>query len=430
MAEFTERLKNAWNAFQQKDDINRYRSYGSGYSQRPDRHKVITGSERTIISSIYTRIAIDVAATTFEHVRLDENGRYLETINSGLNDCLTVEANIDQTGVAFMLDVAMSLLDEGTVAIVPIDTLRDPTTGQSFDIKSLRVGKIVAWYPAHVGVDVYDDQTGQHRQITMPKSAVGIVENPFYAVMNEKNSTMKRLVYKLGLLDDADGKNNSANIDMIVQLPYTIKTETQKKRAETRRQDLENQLNGSKYGVAYIDSTEKVTQLNRSIENNLLNQIQSLTTQLYSQLCMDETIMNGTANSETMNNYYQRTVAPIIQAIRDELIRKFLSKTARSQRQSIMTFQDPFRYMTVTQIAQMVDTLSRNEVLTPNEFRTSLGFKPSDQEGADDLRNRNLIDPNADFGSSEESYSDEYQPEDEEADSENFGATPISELGF
>lgn len=419
MAEkFTERLKNGWNAFKGEQKVY-YRDVGPGYSMNPSRRKIITGSERTIISSIYTRIAIDVASTTFEHVKLDDNERYKETMQSGLNDCLTLEANVDQSALDFKLDMAMSLLDEGVIAVVPVDTVDDPTRGKAFEIKTLRVGKVVQWHPYHVEIRLYNERIGQYQNITMPKESVAIVTNPFYSVMNEKNSTMSRLVYKLGLLDDADAKNNSGDLNMIVQLPYVVKTDTQRKRAETRRQSLEDQLSNSSHGIAYIDSTEKVTQLNRSVENNLLNQIESLTEKLYAQLSIDETIMNGTANAETMNNYYQRTVSPIIEAIKNEFIRKFLSKTARSQKQSIMSFQDPFRYMTVTQIAQMVDTLSRNEVLTPNEFRTSLGFKPSEEQGADELRNRNLIDPNADYGSSGEEYEDP-----------DIGSAPADEWSF
>ena len=407
MAEkFTERLKNGWNAFKGAEKVF-YKDVGPGYSSNPSRKKIITGSERTIISSIYTRIAVDVASTTFEHVKTDENDRYKETVSSGLNDCLTVEANVDQSALDFKLDMAMSILDEGVIAVVPVDTVDDPTRGRAFEIRTLRVGKIVQWYPYNVQIRLYNEQIGQYQNIIMPKESVAIITNPFYSVMNEKNSTMSRLVYKLGLLDDADAKNNSGDLNMIVQLPYTVKTDTQRKRAETRRQSLEEQLSKSSHGIAYIDSTEKVTQLNRSVENNLLNQIDNLTKQLYSQLSIDETIMNGTANAETMNNYYQRTISPIIEAIKNEFNRKFLSKTARSQHQTVMSFQDPFKYMTVAQIANMVDTLSRNEVLVPNEFRTALGFKPSTDPSADELRNRNLIDPNADYGSSnEDDYTD------------------------
>lgn len=407
MAEkFSERLKNGWNAFKGTEKVF-YKDVGPGYSFNPSRKKIITGSERTIISSIYTRIAVDVASTTFEHVKTDENDRYKETVSSGLNDCLTVEANVDQSALDFKLDVAMSILDEGVIAVVPVDTVDDPTRGRAFEIRTLRVGKIVQWHPYDVQIRLYNEQIGQYQNIVMPKESVAIITNPFYSVMNEKNSTMSRLVYKLGLLDDADAKNNSGDLNMIVQLPYVVKSDTQRKRAETRRQSLEEQLSKSSHGIAYIDSTEKVTQLNRSVENNLLNQIGDLTKQLYSQLSIDETIMNGTANAETMNNYYQRTVSPIIEAIKNEFNRKFLSKTARSQHQTVMSFQDPFKYMTVAQIANMVDTLSRNEVLVPNEFRTALGFKPSMDPSADELRNRNLIDPNADYGSSNENdYSD------------------------
>lgn len=408
MAEkFTERLKNGWNAFKGEQKVF-YQDVGPGYSINPSRRKIITGSERTIISSIYTRIAIDVASTTFEHAKTDENDRYKETVNSGLNDCLTLEANVDQSALDFKLDMAMSILDEGVIAVVPVDTVDNPTRGRAFEIRTLRVGKIIQWHPYHVQIRLYNERIGQYQNITMPKESVAIITNPFYSVMNEKNSTMSRLVYKLGLLDDADAKNNSGDLNMIVQLPYVVKSDTQRKRAETRRQSLEDQLSKSSHGIAYIDSTEKVTQLNRSVENNLLNQIDNLTKQLYSQLSIDETIMNGTANAETMNNYYQRTVSPIIESIKNEFNRKFLSKTARSQHQTVMAFQDPFKYMTVTQIAQMVDTLSRNEVLAPNEFRTALGFKPSEESGADELRNRNLIDPNADYGSSDSGYEDDY----------------------
>lgn len=355
------------------------------------------GAERTIISSIKNRIAVDVSTTTFEHVRVDDNGRYLEAINSSLNQCLNVEANADQTGSSFMLDVVYSLLDEGCVAIVPVDTKYDPLKTESYEILSLRVGKIVSWHPKYVDVMLYNENDGQRQMVTLPKSMVGIVENPFYEVMNETNSTLKRLVYKLGLLDQADARTNSTKLDMIVQLPYSIRTETQTKRAETRRKEIECQLTNSKYGIAYIDAAEHVTQLNRPVENTLQSQINDLTNQLYSQLSIDQTVLNGTASAETMNNYYQRLIAPIIKAITDEMTRKFLSKTARSQHQTIMTFQDPFRYLNITQIATLVDSLSRNEVLTGNEFRTGLGFKPSSDPSADELRNKNLIAPE-DYG--------------------------------
>lgn len=418
---FSSRLKHAWNAFNSKGDEEYYyptASIGPSYGSRPDRRYIVSGSERTIIASIYTRIAIDVASTTFEHVRVDDEGRYQETVNSDLNTLLNIEANLDQTGFAFLLDVAYSLLEEGTIAVCPIDFNVDIRKSpiDAFKFTTARVGKIVAWYPKHVRVRLYDENSGEFKEVTFPKQNVAILENPFYSVMNEPNSTLKRLVYKLSLLDDADAKANSSRLDMIVQLPYTVKTPTQEKRAADRKASIENQLTNSKYGIAYIDATEKVTQLNRSIENTLPQQVTDLRNQLYSQLGIDETILNGAANADTMNNYYQRTVAPIIKTIKDEFIRKFLSKTARSQHQTIMTFQDPFKYLTVVQIANLVDSLSRNEVLTGNEFRTALGFKPSDEPGADELRNKNLIDPNADYGASPESQYMEEQPYNEYID--------------
>lgn len=418
MPGFRNRLKHAWNAFRSMEDeedehLILYNNIGSGYGARPDRRRLITGSERTIISSIYNRIAVDVSSTSFQHVRVDDNGRYVETIQSSFNNCLTVEANVDQTATAFITDLVLSMLDEGCVAVVPVDTTENLLKTKSYDILSMRVAEIVSWYPRHVNLRLWDDTSGNYKNVVLPKDSVAIIENPFYTVMNEPNSTLKRLIYKLGLLDDADAQTVSSKLDMIIQLPYTVKTETQRKRADMRKKDIEEQLTASTYGIAYIDSTEKVIQLNRSLENNLLEQIQTLIEMLYSQLGMDATILNGTASDSAMNNYYQRTIAPIVEAIRDEMIRKFLTKTARSQNQTIMTFNDPFRYLTVTQIAQLVDTLSRNEVLTGNEFRTSLGFKPSDDPRADELKNKNLIDvtENTDGGTSisdEEEMSDDY----------------------
>lgn len=371
---------------------------GPGYGDRPDRRRTLFGGERTIISSIYTRIAIDVASTTFEHVKVDANEFYTETVNSGLNQCLNIEANVDQSAFAFKADMVYSLLDEGAVALVPTETSKVIKDGNTFDIYSMRVGKIVGWHPRYVDLMVYNENTSRIEPLTLPKSSVAILENPFYSVMNEPNSTLKRLVYKLGLLDEADARANSTKLDLIIQLPYTVKTDMQKTRAAERKKDIEFQLTGSKYGIAYLDATEKVTQLNRPVENKLLEQIQQLTDQLYSQLGLDASILNGTATAETMNNYYQRTVSAIVQTIKEELTRKFLSKTARSQGQRIMNFQDPFKYMTVNQIAQIVDTLSRNEVLTPNEFRVSLGYKPSSEPSANELRNKNLINPDDTFG--------------------------------
>lgn len=428
----TKRLKKAWDVFKEKDkgDLSVFTDYGPGYGNRPDRHRIVTGSERTIISSIYNRIAVDVASTTFEHVKTDENGRYKETISSGLNDCLNVAANVDETGFAFKIDLVVSLLDEGCVAVVPVETSKNALQTTSFDILSLRVAKIVGWHPEYVDVQIYNHLNGQTQQITLPKSLVAIIENPFYSVMNQPNSTLKRLVYKLGLLDDADARANSSKLDLIIQLPYTVKSPAQKMRADTRKKDIEMQLTGSQYGIAYIDSTEHVTQLNRSVENTLSSQIETLTAQLYSQLGIDESILNGTASAETMNNYYQRTVYPIIQAIKEEFTRKFLTKTARTQGQTIMSFQDPFKYMTVTQIAQIVDTLSRNEVLTGNEFRTALGFKPSSEPGADELRNKNLINPNADYGSTSaySSSADSVSAEEVNGNNTDLGAMTVGEL--
>lgn len=412
-----------WNTFDAKS-TSAYSGANQGpmVTTSPVRRRFFGGSERTIIASIYTRIAIDVASTSFEHVRTDDEGRYLETIDSGLNNCLNVEANIDQTGFDLMLDFVYSILQEGQAALVPVDTTTDPTFTRSFDINTMRVGKILAHHPRYVDLEVYNDQNGTRQQVTMTKESVAIVQNPFYSVMNEPNSTLKRLVYKLGMLDQADERNNSADLNMIIQLPYTVKGELKTQRAKERLNDLTDQLKNSQYGIGYIDATEKVTQLNRPIENNLLDQINDLTNQLYSQLSLDATVMNGTANDSTMNNYFQRTVSPLIQIIKSEMTRSFLTKTARSQHQTIMSFQDPFKYLTVVQIAQIVDVLSRNEVLTGNEFRTGLGFKPSSDPSADELRNKNLIDVNQ---GSQEEYED---PADDTSNDTPFAEIPISQL--
>lgn len=410
---FGTRIKNAWNAFNSDEDQRSYpysEEIGSTTGDRPDRVRVVRGGERSIISSIYNRIAVDVASTTFEHVYVDEDNRYVKTKLSGLNECLNLEANIDQTGFALMLDAVMSMLQEGVVAIVPVETKANPNYTESYDVLNMRVGKVVGWHPQHVDVDVYDERTGYHEILTLRKRIVSIVENPFYSVMNEPNSTLKRLTYKLALLDKADERANSSKLDIIIQLPYAIKTDLQSKRAETRKKDIEMQLIDNPYGIAYLDATERVTQLNRPIENNLMSQINDLTSMLYGQLGLDETILKGTADAETMNNYYSRTVATISKAFADEFTRKFLSKTARSQGQKIMTFQEPFRYLTVNQIAGLVDSLSRNEVLTGNEFRTALGFKPSSEPSADELRNKNLIDVGAEQPV-EEYPSEEFQNE-------------------
>lgn len=412
---FGARLKHAWNAFTNKDPTEYRRDIGAsyGYGCRPDRIRLTRGNERTISASIYTRIAMDVASIDIKHVRLDKNKRYLGDIESGLNNCLTLEANIDQTGRAFMQDVVMSLMDEGCIAIVPVDTTTNPTISNSYEINSLRVGKIVAWYPKHVTINLYNDQTGQKQDVTLPKSMVAIIENPLYAVINEPNSTMKRLVRKLALLDAVDEQSSSGKLDMIIQLPYVIKSESRRQQAEKRRLDIENQLSGSKYGIAYTDGTEKITQLNRSLDNNLLKQVEYLTSMLYSQLGITQTVMDGTADEKTMLNYNNRTIEPIISAIVDEMKRKFLTKTARSQGQSIEFFRDPFRLVPVNVIAEIADTFTRNEIMTSNEIRHVIGMKPSDDPKADRLVNSNINQSNEETKNiySDKEYYDEMEQE-------------------
>lgn len=391
------RFKHAWNAFFNKDPTRTvYREIGSGYSYRPDRLRFTRGSEKSIVTSVYNRIAMDAASIDIRHVVLDDNGRFLEEKDSGLNNCLSLEANLDQTSRAFMQDVVMSMMDEGCVAIVPTDTDSDPESGMdgAFDVEEMRTGRIVQWYPSHVKVEVYNERTGRKEEIILEKRAVAIIENPLYAVMNEPNSTMQRLIRKLSLLDMVDEQNSSGKLDLIIQLPYMVKSDARKQQAEERRKMIEDQLVGSKYGIAYMDATEHVTQLNRPIENNLMNQIQYLTEMLYSQLGITKEILDGTADDKAMLNYNNRTVEPIIAAITDEMKRKFLTKTARSQKQSIMYFRDPFRLIPVDQIAEMADKLTRNEIMTSNEFRQVIGMKPSDDPDADKLRNKNLNQPN------------------------------------
>ena len=389
---FGSRLKSAWNAFFNKDPTNEWQDIGSSYSYRPDRMRFSRGNERTIVTAVLNRIAMDVAAVDIRHVRLDDNGRFSEFVDSGLNNCLDVEANTDQTGRAFIQDVVQSMFDEGCVAIVPTDTDDNPTTGMpgSFDIDAMRTGKIVRWFPQHVRVEVYNEHTGRREEITLPKRSVAIVENPLYSVMNEPNSTLQRLIRKLSLLDIIDENNGSGKLDLIIQLPYIIKTEARKKQAEARRTDIERQLAGSKYGIAYTDGTEHITQLNRAAENNLMGQIEYLTSMLYSQLGITQEIMNGTADDKTMLNYNNRTVEPILSAIADEMKRKFLTKTARTQGQSIEFFRDPFRLVPVSEISEIADKFTRNEIMTSNEIRQIIGMKPSDDPGADELRNKNL----------------------------------------
>lgn len=389
---FGSRLKHAWNAFT-GTDYTTYQDVGPGYSSRPDRIRLTRGNERSIITSVYNRIALDVAALNVQHIRLDENGRFLSVIQDGLNTCLTVEANIDQTTRAFIQDIVVSMLDEGCVAIVPVDTTYDPSVTGSYDIQTMRVGKILDWYPQHVRVRLYNERTGTKENILVPKSTVAIVENPLYAVVNEPNSTMQRLIRKLNLLDVIDEQSGSGKLDLIIQLPYVIKTEARRQQAENRRKDIEAQLSGTKYGIAYADGTERITQLNRSVNNNLMSQIEYLTSMLYSQLGITQSILDGTADEKTMLNYNNRTIEPIISAIVDEMKRKFLTKTARSQSQSISFFRDRFKLVPVNDIAEIADKFTRNEIMTSNEIRQVIGMKPSDDPRADELRNKNLSAP-------------------------------------
>lgn len=389
---FGSRLKHAWNAFT-GTDYTTYQDVGPGYSSRPDRIRLTKGNERSIITSVYNRIALDVAALNVQHIRLDENGRFLSVIQDGLNTCLTVEANIDQTARAFIQDIVVSMLDEGCVAIVPVDTTYDPSVTGSYDIQTMRVGKILDWYPQHVRVRLYNERTGAKENILVPKSTVAIVENPLYAVVNEPNSTMQRLIRKLNLLDVIDEQSGSGKLDLIIQLPYVIKTEARRQQAENRRKDIEAQLSGTKYGIAYADGTERITQLNRSVNNNLMSQIEYLTSMLYSQLGITQSILDGTADEKTMLNYNNRTIEPIISSIVDEMKRKFLTKTARSQSQSISFFRDPFKLVPVNDIAEIADKFTRNEIMTSNEIRQVIGMKPSDDPRADELRNKNLSAP-------------------------------------
>ena len=384
------RLKHAYNAFTNRDPTGSYISIGPGYSSRPDRPRMSHGNEKSIVTSIVNRIALDVASFEIRHCRLDDDGRYIEEINSGLNKCLKLEANIDQTSRAFIQDLVISAFDEGSVAIVPVDTTLNPEVTDSWDIQSMRAGKILEWYPEKVLIRVYNDRTGEKEDILLPKKQVGIFENPLYAVFNEPNSTMKRLVRKLSLLDVTDERTASGKLDLIIQLPYVVKTQTRREQAENRRKDLEDQLAGSKYGVAYIDGTERVTQLNRSVENNLMKQIEYLTNMLYSQLGITQSVLDGTADEKTMLNYTNRTIEAFVSAIVDEMKRKFLSKTARSQGQSIEYFRDPFRLVPIDNIAEIADKLTRNEIMTSNEIRQKIGMKPSKDPKADELRNRNI----------------------------------------
>ena len=384
-------IKHAWGLFTNTNNKNpTVKPEGSSYTISPTRPRFTRGNERTIVTSVYNRIAIDASNIDVMHVRLDDEGRFKEPIKSNLNNCLTVEANIDQSSRAFMLDVVISLLDEGCVAVVPVKTTLNPNNTESYDIEELRTGRIMEWFPKHVLVRLYNDETGMYQDVTLPKSQVAIIENPLYTIMNEPNSTMQRLIHKLSLLDIIDEESSSGKMDLIIQLPYIIKNDTKRSQAEERRKQIEDQLRGSRYGVAYIDGTEKVTQLNRSVENNILKQVEYLTNLLYSQLGLTQTIMDGTADENAMNNYYNRTVEPVVSAIVDEFHRKFLTKTARTQGQAIMFFRDPFKLMSVTNIADTADKFTRNELLSSNEFRQIIGRKPSTDPKADMLLNKNI----------------------------------------
>ena len=390
---FIDRLQHGWNAFMNKDPTRGYYDTGPGYSYRPDRPRLTRGNERTIVTSIFNRIALDVASLNITHCKVDENGRYVSSIDSPLNNCLNLEANLDQTGRAFIQDVVISMFDEGCVAVVPVDTSIDPEISGSYNIESMRTGKILEWYPKHVKVRVYNENTGIKEDIKLPKSSVSIIENPLFAVVNEPNSTLQRLMRKLALLDVVDEQTSAGKLDMIIQLPYTIKSEARRTQAEARRKDIEMQLTNTKYGIAYVDATEKITQLNRPLENNLMKQIEYLTNMLYSQLGITQTILDGTADEQTLLNYHSRTIEPIASAIVDEMKRKFLTKTARTQKQTITFFRDPFKLVPVNNIADIADKFTRNEVLTSNEIRQIIGFKPSSDPKADELRNSNLNHP-------------------------------------
>ena len=390
---FIDRLQHGWNAFMNKDPTRGYYDTGPGYSYRPDRPRLTRGNERTIVTSIFNRIALDVASLNITHCKVDENGRYVSSIDSPLNNCLNLEANLDQTGRAFIQDVVISMFDEGCVAVVPVDTSIDPEISGSYNIESMRTGKILEWYPKHVKVRVYNENTGIKEDIKLPKSSVSIIENPLFAVVNEPNSTLQRLMRKLALLDVVDEQTSAGKLDMIIQLPYTIKSEARRTQAEARRKDIEMQLTNTKYGIAYVDATEKITQLNRPLENNLMKQIEYLTNMLYSQLGITQTILDGTADEQTLLNYHSRTIEPIASAIVDEMKRKFLTKTARTQKQTITFFRDPFKLVPVNNISDIADKFTRNEVLTSNEIRQIIGFKPSSDPKADELRNSNLNHP-------------------------------------
>ena len=432
--ELKDRLQHAWNAFMNRDPTNSYRDVGYGYSYRPDRPRLTRGNERSIVTSVYNRIAMDAAAINILHCRLDDDDRFIETIPSKLNECLTIESNLDQTGRAFKQDMFMSMLDEGVVAVVPIETTFNPNVTSSYDVLSMRTAKILEWYPAHVKVRVYDERTGTKKEIIVPKKNAAIIENPLFAVMNEPNSTMQRLMRKLVLLDSIDEQSSSGKLDLIIQLPYVIKTEQRRQQAENRRKDIEMQLSASKYGIAYTDGTERITQLNRPVENNLMKQIEYLTSMLYSQLGITQAVLDGTADDKTMLNYYNRTIEPIVSAVVDEMKRKFLTKTARSQKQTISFFRDPFKLVPVNDIAEIADKFTRNEIMTSNEIRQIIGMKPSNDPKADQLINSNLNQPETTMEMPIEDEVDPTMMDEEYIDESSVniptisGDTPISEL--
>ena len=414
---FTDRIKHGWNAFLNRDPTYNYRDLGGpSYGYRPDRMRFTRGNERSIVTSVYNRIALDAASIDIMHVQLDKNDRFESIRDSALNECLTRNANIDQTGRAFIQDVVMSMLDEGCVAIVPVDTTFNPDVTNSYDINTMRTAKIVEWYPAHVKVNLYNDRTGRKEDLILPKKTVAIIENPLYAVINEPNSTMQRLIRKLNLLDVIDEQSGSGKLDLIIQLPYVIKTDARRQQAEQRRKDIEMQLSGSKYGIAYTDGTERITQLNRSVDNNLMKQIEYLTSMLYSQLGITQAILDGSADDKTMLNYYNRTIEPIVSAIVDEIQRKFLTKTAITQKQAIAYFRDPFRLVPVNEIAEIADKFTRNEIMTSNEIRQIVGMKPSKDPNADELRNKNLSQSNETI---KEKQSDNNNLEDNQSEGGN-----------
>ena len=435
---FLDRLQHGWNAFINNRDPTEYKHYGDSYYHRPDRTRLTRGGDRSITTSVYNRMAIDVASVKIRHVKLDSNGRYISDMDTYLNDCFTTESNLDQTPSAFFQDAALTMFDKGVTAIVPTETTLDPKKTTSYDIQAMRAGEITQWYPQHVKVKLYNDKTGRKEEITLPKKIVAIVPNPFYTVMNEPNSTMQRLIKKLALLDDLDAQNCSGKLDLIIQLPYVVKSELRRQEAEKRRKDIEMQLTGSKYGVAYTDGTERITQLNRPLENNLWKQIDDLKSMLYSQLGITAEIMNGTADAKTMLNYMNRTIEPIVKAIVEEMNRKFLTKTARTQGQAIMSFTDPFNLIPVDQLSELVGVFTSSAIMTPNEWRQIIGMKPADDPGSDQLVNRNINqmpgeDPNAMV--EEEMPIDEgdpnmMAPEEEVVDESDNGDVPLMEMSI